>query len=85
MDSQKLARLFSKRPGAIWSGVCEGKAAQFLRHSFALHDHRMACASLKSVRRLGLHSPSGGQLEVLRRGTSRMDAARGLKGQGWPL
>ena len=46
-------------------------------------------------------SPSGGRAEVLRRGTSRMDAAttawmqeversrmpepRGLKGQGWPL
>jgi hypothetical protein len=24
-------------------------------------------------------------VEVLRRGTSRMDAARGLKGQGWPF
>jgi hypothetical protein len=35
--------------------------------------------------RLGLRSLSGGRVEVLRRGTSRMDAARGLKGQGWPL
>lgn len=24
-------------------------------------------------------------MEVLRKGTSRMDAARGLKGHGWPL
>ena len=27
----------------------------------------------------------GAAAEVLRKGTSRMDAARGLKGQGWPL
>ncbi len=30
-------------------------------------------------------SPSGGRVEVLRRGTSRRDAARGVKGHGWPL
>jgi len=30
-------------------------------------------------------SPSGGRVEVLRRGTSRMDAARGVMGQGWPM
>ena len=30
-------------------------------------------------------SPSGGRAEVLRRGTSRMDAARGVMGQGWPM
>ena len=30
-------------------------------------------------------SPSGGRVEVLRRGTSRMDAARGVKGHGRPL
>ena len=29
-------------------------------------------------------SPSGGRVEVLRRGTSRMDAARGVKGQDGP-
>jgi len=31
------------------------------------------------------NSPSVGRVEVLRRGTSRRDAARGLKGHGWPL
>ena len=30
-------------------------------------------------------SPSGGRAEVLRRGTSRMDAARGVMGQGGPM
>ena len=30
-------------------------------------------------------SPSGGRAEVLRRGTSRRDAARGVMGQGWPM
>ena len=29
--------------------------------------------------------PSGGRVEVLRRGVSRMDAARGITGQGWPV
>ena len=32
------------------------------------------------------HSPlSGGRVESLRRGASGMDAARGVKGHGWPL
>ncbi|BAN48804.1 hypothetical protein PCA10_30720 [Metapseudomonas resinovorans NBRC 106553] len=30
-------------------------------------------------------APSGGRAESLRRGTSGMDAARGVRGQGWPL
>ena len=29
--------------------------------------------------------PSEGQVEVSRRGMSRMDAAKGLMGQGWPM
>ena len=37
------------------------------------------------TKQLGVRIPSGGRVEVLRRGTSRMDAARGLKGQGRPL
>src|SRR5690606_41340436 len=36
-------------------------------------------------RRLGPHSPSGGRVEVLRRGTRGMDAERGTKGQGRPF
>jgi hypothetical protein len=39
----------------------------------------------KIIRRRGLRSPSGGRVEGLRSGMSRMDAARGLKGHGWPL
>src|SRR5262245_8239631 len=30
-------------------------------------------------------APSGGRAESLRRGTSGMDAARGVRGHGWPL
>ena len=37
------------------------------------------------LRKLATWSPSGGRAEVLRRGVSRMDAAKGLKGHGWPL
>ena len=29
--------------------------------------------------------PSEGRVEVSRRGMSRMDAAKGLMGQGWPM
>ena len=39
----------------------------------------------RTFRRLGAESPSGGRVEVSWRGTSRRDAARGLKGQGRPL
>ena len=38
-----------------------------------------------AFRQLGVGSPSGGRVEVLRRGTSRRDAARGLKVQGRTL
>src|SRR5690606_15720140 len=39
----------------------------------------------KSFKRLGPHPPSGGRVEVLRRGTRGMDAERGAKGQGRPF
>ncbi len=39
----------------------------------------------RSFKRLGLRSPSGGRVEVLRRGTRGMDAERGAKGQGRPF
>ncbi len=41
--------------------------------------------SERSSRRLGPRSPSGGRVEVLRRGTRGMDAERGTKGQGRPF
>src|SRR5690606_4874110 len=39
----------------------------------------------QSFKRLGASSPSGGRVEVLRRGTRGMDAERGTKGQGRPF
>ncbi len=39
----------------------------------------------QSFKRLGASSPSGGRVEVLRRGTRGMDAERGAKGQGRPF
>ncbi len=39
----------------------------------------------QSSKRLGPRSPSGGRVEVLRRGTRGMDAERGTKGQGRPF
>src|SRR5690606_6205045 len=41
--------------------------------------------SERSSRQLGPRSPSGGRVEVLRRGTRGMDAERGTKGQGRPF
>ena len=45
---------------------------------------RFAWIYVQTIRRR--HSPlSGGRVESLRRGASGMDAARGVKGHGWPL
>ena len=48
-------------------------------------ERSMRAAPGKAIRHLVARTPSGGRVEVLRRGTSRRDAARGVKGHGRPL
>ena len=62
-------------------------------HNDSVHPPEGALARLmllcgemdRAFRRLGAKTPSEGRVEVVRRGVSRKDAARGITGQGWPV
>ncbi|WJH57236.1 hypothetical protein FE254_14150 [Ectopseudomonas guguanensis] len=56
-----------------------------VRSRFKSKSQTLPTLILRRCRKLATWSPSGGRVEVLRRGTSRMDAAKGLKGHGWPF
>ena len=45
----------------------------------------LAFLPLPTISQTTRKAPSGGRVESLWKGASRMDAARGVKGQGWPL
>ena len=86
--SMRLApfRNDSVRPpeGGVWS--CLKVLYSFPDGSHASRgNHQCAKRQDKPPGNSEPESPSGGRVEVLRRGTSRMDAVRGVKGHGRPL
>ncbi len=75
--SLRLA-LYATIPLTLLKGAV-GVACWFVQKEAKPKQHQ------QSFKRLGPHPPSGGRVEVLRRGTRGMDAERGAKGQGRPF
>ena len=77
---------------AIPLGLLKGTWASFMRSCFQSKGKTQSPrrSILRSFCKLATRSPSGSRVEALRRGASRMDAAKyrwrpRLMGQGWPI
>ena len=66
-------------------GLLKGAWASSVKSRFKSKNQTLPTLIFRRFRKLAVRSPSGGRAEVLRRGASRMDAARGLMGQGRPM